>query len=147
MTNKKVIKGGEFLVRETAPEDVFIPEEFDEEQQMIAQTCKDFLAQEVYPNLERIDEQEEGLMPSLISKSGDLGLLGVSVPEEYGGFGKDFVTSMLVAEATGAGYSFSVAVSAHTGIGTLPILYYGNEEQKKNTFPTSQQELGKLLIV
>jgi len=135
MTDKRAIKGGEFLVRETAPEDVFIPEEFDEEQQMIAQTCKDFLAQEVYPNLDRIDEQEEGLMPSLITKSGDLGLLGVSVPEEYGGFGKDFVTSMLVAEATGAGYSYSVAVSAHTGIGTLPILYYGNAAQKEKYIP------------
>jgi len=135
MTDKKAIKGGEFLIRETDFNDIFIPEEFDEEQNMIAQTCKDFLAQEVYPNVERIDDMEEGLMPSLIKKAGDLGILGVSIPEEYGGFGKDFVTSMLVAEATGAGHSFSVAVSAHTGIGTLPILYYGNAEQKQQYIP------------
>jgi alkylation response protein AidB-like acyl-CoA dehydrogenase len=135
MTDKKAIKGGEFLIRDTKPEDVFIPEEFDEEQIMIAQTCKDFLAVEVYPNLDRIDDMEKGLMPSLIKKSGDLGILGVSIPEEYGGFGKDFVTSMLVAESTGAGHSYSVAVSAHTGIGTLPILYYGNAEQKEKYIP------------
>ena len=135
MTDKKAIKGGEFLIRETDPKDVFIPEEFDEEQNMIAQTCKDFLAQEIYPNVERIDDMEKGLMPSLIEKAGDLGILGVSIPEEYGGFGKDFVTSMLVAEATGAGHSFSVAISAHTGIGTLPILYYGNAEQKEKYIP------------
>ena len=135
MTDKKAIKGGEFLIRETDFNEVFIPEEFDEEQIMIAQSCKDFLAQEVYPNLDRIDDMEEGLMPSLISKSGDLGLLGVSIPEEYGGFGKDFVTSMLVAEATGAGHSYSVAISAHTGIGTLPILYYGNAFQKDKYIP------------
>ena len=135
MTDKKAIKGGEFLIRETDFNEVFIPEEFDEEQNMIAQSCKDFLAQEVYPNLDRIDDMEEGLMPSLISKSGDLGLLGVSIPEEYGGFGKDFVTSMLVAEATGAGHSYSVAISAHTGIGTLPILYYGNAYQKDKYIP------------
>jgi alkylation response protein AidB-like acyl-CoA dehydrogenase len=135
MTDKTAIKGGEFLIRDTDPADVFIPEEFDEEQIMIAQTCKDFLAVEVYPNLDRIDDMEKGLMPSLITKSGDLGLLGISIPEEYGGFEKDFVTSMLVAEATGAGHSYSVAVSAHTGIGTLPILYYGNAEQKKQYIP------------
>ena len=135
MTDKKAIKGGEFLIRETDFNDIFIPEEFDEEQNMIAQTCKDFIAQEVHPNVERIDDMEKGLMPSLIQKAGDLGILGVSIPEEYGGFGKDFVTSMLVAEATGAGHSFSVAVSAHTGIGTLPILYYGNAEQKQQYIP------------
>ena len=123
------------MIRETDFNDIFIPEEFDEEQNMIAQTCKDFLAQEIYPNVERIDDMEEGLMPSLIQKAGDLGILGVSIPEEYGGFGKDFVTSMLVAEATGAGHSFSVAVSAHTGIGTLPILYYGNSAQKEQYIP------------
>lgn len=130
-----LIKGGEFLVRETKASEVFIPEEFDEEQQMIGQTCIDFIKAEVYPNLDRIDSMEEGLMPGLIEKAGELGLLGISIPEELGGFGKDFVTSMLTAEKTGAGYSFSVAVSAHTGIGTLPILYYGNEEQKQKYIP------------
>jgi len=135
-TEKKTIKGGEFLIKETAYQDVFIPEEFDEEQQMIAQTCRDFLEAEVYPNLDKIDKQEDPeLMPTLLTKAGELGILGVSVPEEYGGFGKNFNTSMLVADVVGAGHSFAVALSAHTGIGTLPILYYGNEEQKAKYIP------------
>lgn len=131
----KIIKGGEFVIRETSYEDIFIPEEFDDEQLMIKQTCQDFLETEVLPNLDRIDKQEEGLMESLLDKSGELGLLGVSIPEEYGGFGKDFNTSMLVADVIGAGHSFAVALSAHTGIGTLPILYYGNETQKDKYIP------------
>ena len=134
-TGKKTIKGGEFLITETTYQDVFIPEEFDEEQQMIAQTCRDFLTQEINPILDRIDSQEEGLMPSLMDKAGELGILGVSIPEEYGGFGKNFNTSMLVADVCGAGHSFAVALSAHTGIGTLPILYYGNEAQKAKYIP------------
>ena len=130
MDKSKIVKGGEFLIKETKAEDVFIPEELDEEQMMIAQTCEDFLETEVYPILDRIDNQEEGLMRSLIQKSGELGLLGISVPEEYDGFEQSFVTSMLASAAMGSGYSFSVAYSAHTGIGTLPIVYYGNKEQK-----------------
>lgn len=133
---KRAIKGGEFLIRETQAHEIFIPEEFTEEQKMIAQTCKDFLKQEVYPNLDLIDSQKDPrLMPSLLDKAGALGLLGTSVPQELGGFGMDFNTTMLVAEAVGAGYSFAVAISAHTGIGTLPILYYGNEGQKKKYIP------------
>lgn len=129
------LKGGEFLIRETDAKDVFIPEEWNEEQLMIAQTCRDFLAQQVEPNLNRIDAQEEGLMVDLLNKAGELGLMGISVPEEYGGFGKDFTTSMLATEVLGAGHSFAVAISAHTGIGTLPILYYGNAEQKAKYIP------------
>jgi alkylation response protein AidB-like acyl-CoA dehydrogenase len=125
------IKGGEFLIKDTQAQDIFIPEEWNEEQLMIAEMCRDFLKQNVDGNLNRIDEQEEGLMPGLLDKAGELGLLGMSVPEEYNGVGKDFVTSMLTTEVLGAGHSFAVALSAHTGIGTLPILYYGNEEQKK----------------
>jgi alkylation response protein AidB-like acyl-CoA dehydrogenase len=124
------LKGGEFLIKDTLASEVFIPEEWNEEQQMIAQTCRDFLEQEVYPYLDRIDSQEPGLMQSILDKAGALGLLGISVPEQYGGFGKDFTTSMLATECLGAGHSFSVAYAAHTGIGTLPILYYGNESQK-----------------
>ena len=132
---KKTIKGGEFIIRETSYTEVFIPEEFDEEAMMIRQTCTDFLKAEVLNNLDRIDAQEEGLMLSLLDQAGELGLLGVSIPEEYGGFGKNFNTSMLVADAVGGGYSFAVALSAHTGIGTLPILYYGNQEQKDKYVP------------
>ncbi|MEO8588200.1 MAG: acyl-CoA dehydrogenase family protein, partial [Flavobacteriales bacterium] len=132
---KKALQGGEFLIRESAPQDIFIPEEFNEEQRMIAQTCTEFLQQNVWPNVEAIDHQQEGLMVSLLEKAGELGLLGISVPEDLGGFGKDFVTTMLATERTGAGYSFSVAIAAHTGIGTLPTLYYGNEEQRKKYIP------------
>ncbi|MDD2633391.1 MAG: acyl-CoA dehydrogenase family protein [Bacteroidales bacterium] len=135
MAKENILKGGEFLIKETKAADIFIPEEFTEEQLMIAQTCSDFLEQEVYPNLDRIDAQEEGLMRWLLQKAGELGLLGISVPEQYEGFDQNFVTSMLASEYMGAGYSFSVAYSAHTGIGTLPIVYYGNEEQKQKYIP------------
>lgn len=135
MSENKAIKGGEFVIRETPYTEVFIPEEFDEEAKMIRQTCLDFLDTEVLNKLDRIDAQEEGLMPSLMDKAGELGMLGVSIPEEYGGFGKNFNTSMLVADAVGGGFSFAVALSAHTGIGTLPILYYGNDAQKAKYIP------------
>ncbi|HEX2617671.1 MAG TPA: acyl-CoA dehydrogenase family protein, partial [Flavobacteriales bacterium] len=134
-TTKKALQGGEFLIRESAPQDIFIPEEFNEEQRMIAQTCVEFLAANVWTQLEAIDHQEEGLMPSLMDKAGELGLLGITIPEALGGFGKDFVTGMLATEKTGAGHSFSVAIAAHTGIGTLPILYYGNGAQKQKYIP------------
>ena len=128
-------KGGEFLIRETEAKDIFIPEEWSEEQLMMKKTCEDFLQAEVSPNLERIDKQEEGLMPSIVEKAGELGILGISVPQDLGGLGFDFVTSMLTTEVIGAGHSVAVALSAHTGIGTLPILYYGNEAQKKKYIP------------
>ncbi len=129
------LKGGEFLIKETEAQSIFIPEQWNEEQKMIAQSCTDFLAQEVWPNLDKIDAQEEGLIVKLLNKAADLGLLGLNVPEQYGGFEKDFVTGMLATEVLGAGYSFAVAISAHTGIGTLPILYYGTEAQKKKYMP------------
>jgi alkylation response protein AidB-like acyl-CoA dehydrogenase len=133
---KRAIKGGEFLIRETQAHEVFIPEDFNEEQKMIAQTCKDFLKQEIHPRLDEIDSMKNPeLMPQLLDKAGELGLLGTSVPQELGGFGMDFNTTMLVAEVLGAGHSFAVAISAHTGIGTLPILYYGNDAQKKKYIP------------
>lgn len=127
---ESAIKGGEFIIRKTSPEQIFTPEEWTEEQQMIASMCDDFIAQEITPNLERIDKMEDGLMPSLLEKAGELGLLGMSVPEEFGGMGVDFKTSLLATERLGKGHSFSVAYGAHTGIGTLPLLYYGNEAQK-----------------
>ncbi|MFZ4862523.1 acyl-CoA dehydrogenase family protein [Sphingobacterium sp. Mn56C] len=135
MSEKTTIKGGEFVIKETKYTDIFIPEEFDEEAKMIRETCLDFLDREVLTKLDKIDAQEEGLMQSLMDKSGELGMLGVSIPEEYGGFGKNFNTSMLVADAVGGGFSFAVALSAHTGIGTLPILYYGNAAQKEKYIP------------
>ena len=135
MENSKLITGGEFLVKETDPADVFIPEEFDEEQKLIGQTCQDFLDTEVFPVLEQIDAQEEGLMRELLVKAGELGLLAISIPEEYEGFAQSFITAMYANEIMGAGYSYAVTFSCHTGIGTLPILYYGNEEQRKKYIP------------
>ncbi len=136
ITEKKPITGGEFLIRETKASEIFTPEEFTEEQRMIAQTCTDFLAAEVYPHLDEIDSMKNpDIMPGLMDKAGELGLLGISVPEDLGGFGMDFNTAMLVAEVLGGGHSFAVAQSAHTGIGTLPILYYGDDYQKKKYIP------------
>ena len=102
---------------------------------MIAQTCQDFLDTEVIPKLDRLDEHEEGLMAETLKKAGEMGLLGISIPEDYEGFGQDFTTSMMVADVLGGGYAFSVAYSADTGIGTLPIMYYGNDEQKQKYLP------------
>lgn len=132
---KQVLKGGEWLIRESSPGDCFTPEDFAEEQRMIRDMCDQFLDVEIYPILDRIDSLEEGLMKSLVTKAGEQGLLSVSFPEEYGGLGKDFVTSTIVNEYMGAGHSFSVAIAAHTGIGTLPILYFGTPEQKQKYIP------------
>jgi alkylation response protein AidB-like acyl-CoA dehydrogenase len=129
------LKGGEWLVKESSPFETFIPEDYNEEQQMVKDMCASFLESEVLPVIDRVDKLEPGLMPSLLTKAGEQGLLGVSIPEELGGLGKEFITSCLVSEALGGGFSFSVAVSAHMGIGTLPILYFGTEEQKQKYVP------------
>ena len=134
-TKASTLKGGKWLIKPGNVSDIFTPEDFSEEQLMIRDMCHQFLQTEVLPVMDRIDKAEPGLMPALMDKAGAQGLLSASVPEEYGGMGKDFVTSTLVSEALGGGYSFSVAMSAHAGIGTLPILYFGTEEQKKNYIP------------
>ncbi|MBD3637088.1 MAG: acyl-CoA dehydrogenase family protein [Crocinitomicaceae bacterium] len=133
--DKKPIKGGEFLIRDLDAHEIYTPEGFNEEQRMIAQTCLDFIRQEIDPDMDKIDAMEEGLMQAKLNKAGELGMLGLSVPDEYGGMGVDFPTSLLATEYLGRGNSFSVAYGAHTGIGTLPILYFGNEEQKKKYIP------------
>ena len=132
---RNAVQGGEWLVKESNPFETFIPEDFDEEQQMVMEMCAQFLDTEVLPVIDRIDKLEPGLMPSLLEKAGEQGLLGTVLPEEYGGLGKDFITSTIVNEGLGGGYSFSVAVAAHTGIGTLPILYFGTDEQKQKYIP------------
>ncbi|NVK48878.1 MAG: acyl-CoA dehydrogenase family protein [Cyclobacteriaceae bacterium] len=135
-TISKSIQGGEFLIRETDAQNVFIPEQFTEEQKMMAQACQDFIDSEITPNIEEIDSMKNpDLVPSIFKKAGELGLLGVAVPEEYGGLGMSFNTSMLIADIIGAAGSFSTTYGAHTGIGTLPILYYGTEEQKQKYLP------------
>jgi alkylation response protein AidB-like acyl-CoA dehydrogenase len=134
-TNQKPLLGGEWIIKESTPEATFIPEEFNEEQQMVKDMCDQFIDTEILPIVDRIDKLEPGLMPSLMEKAGEQGLLSTSCPEEYGGLGKDFITSTIVNEALGGGYSFSVAIAAHTGIGTLPILYFVTDEQKQKYIP------------
>jgi alkylation response protein AidB-like acyl-CoA dehydrogenase len=127
--------GGGFLITPTEPGDIFTPEDFSEEQRMIIQTCDDFLDKEVLPHITELDAQKEGLMPSLMDKVGELGLLGAAFPQQYGGLGEDFITSTMINEHLGGGHSFAVAVAAHNGIGSLPILYFGTEEQKQKYVP------------
>ena len=134
-TPTTLLKGGEWLIKESNAFETFTPEDFNEEQLMVKDMCLQFLSTEVIPNIAKIDKLEPGLMPTLLEKAGEQGLLGASIPEDLGGLGKDFITSTLVNEALGGGFSFSVAVAAHTGIGTLPILYFGTEEQKKKYIP------------
>src|ERR1700750_220990 len=131
----QALKGAEWLGKESSPFETFIPEDFNEEQQMVKDMCNAFLDTEVLPVIDRIDKLEPRLMPSLIQKAADQGLLGAAIPEEFGGLGKDFITATLVNEGLGGGFSFSVGVSAHTGIGTLPILYFGTPAQKQKYIP------------
>ena len=135
-TKSQALKGGEFLVKDTPAEALFTPENFTEEQRMMAEACNDFIETEILPNIELIDSMKEpDLVPNILEKAGELGLLGVTVPEEYGGMGMNFVTSVLLADVMGSAGSFSTTYGAHTGIGTLPIQYYGNEEQKSKYLP------------
>jgi alkylation response protein AidB-like acyl-CoA dehydrogenase len=134
-TTTHLPKGAEWLITPTDPKNIFTPEDFLEEQIMVKEMCADFIETEVLPLIDRIDKLEAGLMPSLMDKAGALGLLGTVAPESLGGLGKDFITGTLINEALGGAYSFSVAVAAHTGIGTLPILYFGTDAQKEKYIP------------
>ena len=134
-TTNKILFGGEFLIKDSDPQSVFIPEEINEEQKMMVETAASFVQSEIWPKLDAIDKQEPGLTISLLNKAGELGLLGTSVPEEFGGLGGDFNTNTFLAIELGTSYSFGVSFAAHTGIGTLPILYYGNAEQKAKYLP------------
>ena len=132
---RSTIQGGGFLIQPSSPENTFTPEDFNEEQRMIMDMCSEFLEKDVLPFLVEIDQQKPGLMPGLLDKAGELGLLGAAFPEQYGGLGKDFVTATLVNESLGGGHSFAVAMAAHNGIGSLPILYFGTDEQKQKYIP------------
>jgi alkylation response protein AidB-like acyl-CoA dehydrogenase len=133
---KANLKGGEWLVKSTDAAQSFMPEQLDEEQRMILDMCNQFLDAEIFPIVAKIDSMEDpNLMKSLMQKAGEQGLLSTAFPEEYGGLNKDFVTATLVNEGLGAGHSFSVAIAAHTGIGTLPILYFGTDAQKTKYIP------------
>jgi len=135
LKENKAITGGEFIIRDVSCDEIFTPEDWTEEHLMMKQTAKDFINSRVVPNLEPIDNQEEGLMSKLLEESGELGLLSSSIPESLGGLGMDFKSTMIITEGVGGGHSFAVSFSAHTGIATLPILYYGNEAQKQKYIP------------
>ncbi|OUT95585.1 MAG: acyl-CoA dehydrogenase [Flammeovirgaceae bacterium TMED32] len=132
---KNIVKGGGFLFNHPHFSEIFIPEEFNDEQKMMAKATQDFIDKEVFPFVERVDALEEGLMSSIMTKAGELGLLGVCIPEQYGGLGMSFNTGMLIADIVASTGSFTTAFGAHTGIGTLPILYYGDDTQKEKYLP------------
>jgi len=132
---KIMLKGGEFLIKETVPSSVFIPEDYSEEQLMVASAAKEFIEQHVQPNLEKLEKHDIELCKKLLELSGEYGLLGTGIPEEYGGTGQDFITNSLLTEVNSAAFSFALTMGAHTGIGTLPILYFGTEAQRAQYLP------------
>lgn len=135
-TQKKTfLKGGEFLVKESTAETTFSRDFVSEEQEMFGQTAHDFIANRVQPNVQKIDKQAPELVLELLKESADLGLLGATIPEEYGGMSVDLATDTIINEEIGKGHSWAAAFAAHTGIGTLPILYYGTTEQKNKYLP------------
>ncbi len=133
--NKTVLRGGEFLIKESTFGNTFIREDLSEEQRMMANTAEEFIANKVHPYVAKIDKQDHELVQRLLEESGELGLLGASIPEQYGGMEVDFNTDSAINEEIGKGHSWSVAFAAHTGIGTLPILYFGTEAQKAKYLP------------
>lgn len=136
-TTEKILalKGGEFIIKESTPEMVFTPEDYTEEQMMVRSMASDFVEKEVMPLWKEIEKQQEGLSKSLMQKAGELGLLGTAIPEEYGGMGQDVITGCIIAEELGRTGSFATTTIAHIGIGTLPTLYFGTEEQKQKYLP------------
>jgi alkylation response protein AidB-like acyl-CoA dehydrogenase len=128
-------KGGGFLVEACRPEEIFTPADLNDDQKLIGQTAEEFVAKEVMPLAAELEQHKEGLMPSLVKKAGELGLMGGGVPEEYGGAGLDKISAAVLAEKLSAYASFSVTHGGHAGIGTLPIVYFGTEEQKKKYLP------------
>lgn len=132
---KSTLKGGEFIIKQTAFNDIYTKDEMTEEQKMFAQTASDFMDNRVIPNLPKLDKHEQGLMLQLLKESAELGFLGASVPEAFGGLGVDIITDTMINEEIGAGYSFTAAYAAHTGIGTLPVMYFGTESQRKKYLP------------
>ncbi|WP_116107780.1 acyl-CoA dehydrogenase family protein [Lewinella sp. IMCC34191] len=136
LTEHKVLKGGEFLIADADYRTTFMPEEFTEEQQMVKQMVDDFIEQEIRTNLDKIEKQEDNIAPRLLEKMAELGLLGSHMPEAYGGLEMDTNTNTLICDVMGGSSgSFTVSYAAHTGIGMLPILYFGTEEQKEKYLP------------
>lgn len=133
--SNEIVKGGSFLIEDAENISIFTPEDFSEEHRMIAKTAEDYVAGEVAPKIEQIEAQEEGLVKELLQGAGELGLLSADIPEEYGGMGLDKISSILITEKVAAGGSYAVSHAAHTGIGTLPIVFFGNKQQKEKYLP------------
>jgi alkylation response protein AidB-like acyl-CoA dehydrogenase len=134
-TTDQLIKGGSFLIEEVDANRVFTPEDFTEEHKMIAKTTEDFVVNDVLPHLEDIENHQFDKSVKLLKQAGELGLLGADVPEEYGGLGLDKVSSAVITEKFARAGSFSLSYGAHVGIGSLPIVLFGNEEQKHKYLP------------
>lgn len=137
MKTNELIKGGAFLIEELDADRVFTPEDFTDEQQMIAKTTEDYVKNEVTPLIDKLENHEFDNSVKLLKSAGNLGLLGADVPEEYGGLGLDKISSALISEKMSVAGGFSITHGAHVGIGTLPIVLFGNEEQKQKYLPNS----------
>src|SRR5215213_3288212 len=132
---KEYMKGGEFLIADSSPGEIFTPEDFNEEQRMIADTTREFVDNEIQPQLPALENHAWEIARDLVKKGGDLGLLGATIPEEYGGLGLDQTTGVVIAEMIGRAGGFGTTFGAQTSIGLLPILYFGSEELKKTWIP------------
>lgn len=147
MVQRKLFAGGEFLIIDPRPEDVFIPEQFSQEHRLVREAAADFVKCEIQPNIEQIDCQDRELTRALLLKAGELGLNATDIPVAFGGEGLDTISTCLVTEALGGCGSFAVSHAAHTGIGTLPIAFFGNETQKRRYLRGSQAVNGCPRIV
>ena len=128
-------RGGGFLIASSRPDDVFTPADLSDDQRLIGQTAEEFVTKEVLPLIPDLEQHKEGLMAHVLKKAGELGLLGSAIPEEYGGSGLDKVSSAVLAEKVAGYASFAVSHGGHAGIGTIPIVYFGTEAQKKKYLP------------
>ena len=137
------MKAAEFLTKKTNYNDIFTYEDFNEEQMMMYSATEEFIEKEIFPNIDKIEKQDGDIVENILRKAGELGLLGITVPEKLNGLNMSFNTSMLIADIIGIAGSFGTTYGAHTGIGTLPILYYGTEEQKEKY--VSQLATGKMI--
>src|SRR5271168_1353477 len=134
-SSKTAAKGGSFLLESPQPGDIFTPADLTDDQKLIGQTAEEFVLKEVFPFIKDLENKKPGLMPELIRKGGEVGLMGGGVPEQYGGAGLDKIATTVLTEKLSIYGGFAVTHGAHSGIGTLPIVYFGNEEQKKKYLP------------
>src|ERR1700724_2519882 len=133
--NKPAAKGGSFLLEASLPQDVFTPADLTDDQKLIGQTAEEFVVKEVLPLVKELESKKPGLMPQLVKKAGELGLLSGGIPEQYGGAGLDKIAATVLTEKLSIYGGFAVTHGAHAGIGTLPIVYFGTEKQKKKNLP------------